>query len=100
MIVFYTMAYNAGATLPRTIKSVLAQTEKEWIWYLLDNAAQDSTGEIIRRYAGMDSRIIPLKMKRIWFIQKKRAFSIWRESIRTPIGFAFWMQTMNILLIF
>ncbi len=80
MVVFYTMAYNAEATLPRTIQSVLTQTEKEWIWYLLDNAAQDSTGKIIRRYAEMDSRIIPLKNeKNLVFTEETSFFNLARK---------------------
>lgn len=61
MVIFYTMAYNAERTLPRTIESVLNQTEQDWIWYLLDNAAQDATGQIIHEYAAKDPRIIPIK---------------------------------------
>ena len=61
MIIFYTMAYNAEQTLPRTIQSVLDQTEPGWIWYLLDNGSQDSTGKIINEHAGKDPRIVPLR---------------------------------------
>ena len=63
MVIFYTMAYNAERTLPRTIQSVLDQTEPDWMWYLLDNASQDSTGEIIDQYAAKDKRIISLRNK-------------------------------------
>lgn len=61
MIIFYTMAYNAERTLPRTIQSVLDQTESDWIWYLVDNGSQDSTGKIIEQYAAADARIHPLR---------------------------------------
>lgn len=60
MVVIYTHAYNAEKTLPRTIQSVLDQTEQDWVWYLVDNAATDATGEIIRQSAARDPRIIPL----------------------------------------
>ena len=61
--IFYTRAYNAEKTLPRTIESILNQTDKNFVYYILDNASQDSTGEIIAKYAARDSRIIPLKNK-------------------------------------
>lgn len=61
MVIIYTMAYNAEKTLPHTIQSVLDQTEPDWIWYLLDNGAQDATGKIIGEYAAKDPRIIPLR---------------------------------------
>lgn len=59
--VLYTKAYNAKKTITRAIESVLAQTQQNWIWYLLDNGATDGTGEIVKHYAAKDSRIIPLK---------------------------------------
>lgn len=61
MVIFYTLAYNAEKTLPRTIQSVRDQTETDWIWYLLDNGAQDGTGKIIRASAEEDPRIIPIR---------------------------------------
>lgn len=61
MVIFYTMAYNAEQTLSRTIQSVLDQTERDWIWYLIDNGSQDSTGKIIDKYASADARIISLR---------------------------------------
>jgi len=50
--------------MARTIESVLAQTEQNWVWYLLDNAAKDGTGKIIKQYASKDSRIIALENKK------------------------------------
>lgn len=61
MVIFYTQAYNAEKTLPRTIQSVLDQAETDWIWYLLDNGSQDGTGELIRACAAKDERIRPLR---------------------------------------
>ena len=67
-VVFYTYAYNAGKTLPRTIASVIAQTYPDWVWYLVDNGSTDDTGKIIREYAGKDARIIPLtnRQNHVW----------------------------------
>lgn len=59
--IFYTYAYNAEKTMARAIESVIAQTEQNWVWYLLDNASTDGTGEIIKQYASKDSRIIALR---------------------------------------
>lgn len=61
MVIFYTIAYNAERTLPRTIQSVLDQTEPDWIWYLVDNGSQDATGKTIDEYAAKDARIISLR---------------------------------------
>lgn len=59
-VIIYTPAYNAEKTLRRTVDSVLAQTHTDFIYYLLDNAATDGTGAIIREYADRDGRIVPL----------------------------------------
>lgn len=61
VVIIYTLAYNAGKTLRRTIESVLAQTHKEYIYYLVDNASTDNTYNIIQEYALRDWRIIPLQ---------------------------------------
>ena len=58
MIYIRTCAYNAEKTLERTIDSVLSQTYRDFRWYLLDNGSTDSTGDIIRKYAELDNRIV------------------------------------------
>jgi glycosyltransferase involved in cell wall biosynthesis len=62
------MAYNAEKTLSRAIDSVLAQTHTNFVYYLVDNGSEDSTGEIISEYAKKDKRIIHLKNKQnhVW----------------------------------
>ncbi|MDR0271565.1 glycosyltransferase family 2 protein, partial [Paenibacillus sp.] len=77
--IFYTYAYNAEKTMARAIKSVLAQTEQNWVWYLLDNAATDGTGKIIKKYASKDSRIIALKNKQNHVHEKGNS---WTEIIQ------------------
>jgi glycosyltransferase involved in cell wall biosynthesis len=62
-IVFWTHAYNAEKTIARAIESVLNQTYKDFIYYILDNGSTDKTGEIICEYSEKDSRIIPLKVE-------------------------------------
>jgi len=62
------MAYNAEKTLPKTIKSVLNQTYRNLVYYIVDNGSKDRTGEIIKEAAAKDSRIIPLanKENHVW----------------------------------
>lgn len=76
--IFYTYAYNAEKTIARAIESVIAQTDQNWIWYLLDNASTDGTGEIIKQYASKDSRIIALRNKQNHVHEKGHS---WTEII-------------------
>jgi glycosyltransferase involved in cell wall biosynthesis len=46
-----TIAYNAEKTLRRTIESVLAQTYKNYKYYVVDNGSTDGTRAIIDEYA-------------------------------------------------
>lgn len=59
MIYVRTCAYNAEKTLRRAMDSVLNQTYRDIVYYVLDNGSSDRTGEIIREYAGKDSRVVP-----------------------------------------
>lgn len=60
---FFTFAYNAAKTLPRTIESVINQSKTNWVYYLIDDGSTaDNTREIIEKYAAKDSRIIPIYM--------------------------------------
>jgi len=56
-IFIYTQAYNAEETLARAIESVLAQSYKNFIYYIVDNGSSDSTGSIIQKYAKNDTRV-------------------------------------------
>jgi glycosyltransferase involved in cell wall biosynthesis len=57
--ILFTTAYNAAATLNSTVESVLAQTHRDWRYYLVDNGSQDETGALIRKWARQDPRILP-----------------------------------------
>ena len=59
-VLIYTCAYNAENTIKRTIKSILAQTHSDWVYYIVDNGSTDKTGAIIREYAEHDARIVVL----------------------------------------
>lgn len=80
VIIICTVAYNAEKTLPRTIDSVLSQTHKNFVYYLVDNGSTDQTGEIIRRYAQKDHRIIPHFNERN---HEWTAGSHWQDFART-----------------
>lgn len=66
--IFYTYAYNAEKTIKRTIESVLAQTHKDFLYYVVDNGSTDHTGELIRTMAQRDQRVIPLRNQKnmVW----------------------------------
>jgi glycosyltransferase involved in cell wall biosynthesis len=49
--------YNRAGTLPRAIESALAQTHREIELVISDNASQDGTEAIARRYAERDDRV-------------------------------------------
>lgn len=45
-----TICYNSGETIERTIKSVLAQTCKDYEYIVVDGGSKDSTLDIVRKY--------------------------------------------------
>lgn len=45
-----TVCFNSEKTIERTIKSVLAQTYKDYEYIIVDGASKDSTVDIIKRY--------------------------------------------------
>ena len=56
-ILFCTIAYNAEKTLKAAIDSVLNQTHKNFVYYVVDNGSSDKTGEIIIEYTERDPRV-------------------------------------------
>lgn len=60
-VIIRTFAYNAERTIERTIKSILKQTYKDFVWYVINNGSIDSTGDILEKYAQEDSRMIIIK---------------------------------------
>jgi len=52
--------YNAGSPLRQAIESILAQEFGEFEFLVIDDASTDGSAEIIREYAGRDSRIHPI----------------------------------------
>lgn len=49
--------YNGERYLPESIESILAQTYSNWEIVISDNASNDATEQLCRRYASTDSRI-------------------------------------------
>lgn len=45
-----TVCYNSEKTIERTLKSMLAQTEKDYEYLIIDGASTDGTTEIVKRY--------------------------------------------------
>ena len=57
LVSIITPAYNASATLPETITSVLAQTYPTWELLIADDCSTDMTCAVIDEWAGRDARI-------------------------------------------
>jgi len=56
-VLFFTCAYNAEETIHKSINSIINQTHKNWVYYVLDNGSTDKTGNIIRKYTEQDDRV-------------------------------------------
>lgn len=50
-------AYNRALLLPRSINSVLAQTERDWELVILDDGSTDNTRQVAEGYIKDDARI-------------------------------------------
>jgi glycosyltransferase involved in cell wall biosynthesis len=53
--------YNRAYILPRTLKTVLEQTYKNWEVIIVDDSSEDNTQEIIEKYSKKDNRIKCIK---------------------------------------
>jgi glycosyltransferase involved in cell wall biosynthesis len=57
-------AYNAAASIERSIDSVLAQTHRDLELLIVDDGSTDGTQALIARYAKSDARVRPLLQAR------------------------------------
>jgi hypothetical protein len=76
--------YNNAAHLPEAIESLLAQTWRDFTLVLLDDASDDDTEAVARRYAAQDQRITYVRHP-----QRRAMIATWREvaelaAARTP----------------
>ena len=62
-ITIITPVYNAGATLERTIQSIIAQNYPNLEYIIMDSCSTDNTAEIIARYPSVITRYICEKDK-------------------------------------
>ncbi|WP_323952022.1 glycosyltransferase family 2 protein [Aeromonas caviae] len=57
-------AFNASATIGQSIESVLAQTWPSWTLYIIDDASNDATRDIVEAYVHRDTRVVYHQMAR------------------------------------
>jgi glycosyltransferase involved in cell wall biosynthesis len=57
LVTVVTPVYNTGKYLEQAIRSVLAQSYKNWEYIICNNHSTDNSGEIAARYAQLDPRI-------------------------------------------
>lgn len=51
----FTPAYNRAHTLPRTYKSLLKQSCKDFIWLIVDDGSQDDTARLVKNWQEKDN---------------------------------------------
>ena len=62
LVSIITPVYNAEKFLLETLETVLAQTYKNWEWFLVDDCSTDNSAEIIKKIAKEDKRIKYVKL--------------------------------------
>ena len=55
--------YNGEQFFAEQIESIQKQTVKDWTLYIRDDGSSDTTPEIIKHYAQLDSRIVFMVMQ-------------------------------------
>ena len=61
-----TATWNAENFLPRAIKSLEKQTDKDFEWIISDGSSTDSTLEILKNVEGINIKIISQHM---WYLK-------------------------------
>jgi glycosyltransferase involved in cell wall biosynthesis len=52
--------YNGAATLEQTLRSILRQRHRDFELLVIDDASTDDSAAVIRRWAGLDMRVVPV----------------------------------------
>ena len=76
--IIITIAYNAEKTLAQTINSILNQTHKNWVYYVINNGSTDDTEAIVQKYASETPNIIALRNKENMVFEKGNN---WKEIL-------------------
>ena len=62
LVSIITPVYNSERFIAETIDSVIKQSFCNWELILIDDCSSDTSPEILQQYAGLDSRIKPLRL--------------------------------------
>src|SRR5271154_2227206 len=73
---------NGAALLGRALESLLAQTHRDFILHISDNASNDGTAELCQQFAARDKRIIYVRQPRN--IGAVRNFRFLLQQAKTP----------------
>ena len=57
LVTIVTPAFDCAAYIQDTYASILAQTEQAWEWFVVDDASQDATAQILAQIEANDSRV-------------------------------------------
>lgn len=55
LLTIFTPAYNRAHTLPRTYQSMLGQSNKNFIWLIVDDGSSDRTAELVNEWQAQDN---------------------------------------------
>ena len=97
-IIIWTQTYNVEKYIQTAIKSVLAQTYKNWEWYLIENASTDGTAEVIETFLKKhpDSRIHYLKQKYNTLLEPEKEKNIlFDEVLPSLVGKGYYITALD-----
>ena len=55
LITVFTPAYNRAHTIGRTYESLLKQSNKDFIWLIVDDGSSDNTQELVKDWMSKDN---------------------------------------------
>jgi glycosyltransferase involved in cell wall biosynthesis len=88
--VFGLAAFNGERHVAEAIESLLTQTRSDLAVIVVDDCSSDRTGEIVRRYAGLDPRVVYVRNERQLGLVRnwRRAFDVAGERFPAAPFFA------------